>query len=472
MLSIKLTNLAVCRLRSRHFLLLFLLMLLLLIPLSVRAQDGGWEESFDGGELDGWEVGPDVAVTNGELVIGPGNFAARLGEFSDFELTFNMLGDQEAALRLVFYGRDESEYALVMFPGELFIERRVEGPPIAIGTSQPLSLTSGAWHTIELTMAGNDLQLLIDDQQLYNLQDENPLRPGALVFINIGSSEIAVDEISYVPLEVDSLPGEPGNGEEPPIEDEVMAEESQADSPLAPPVPTPSPTPTATGFSAFLQDLTTRQTDPLQLTSIAINLALSALFAFVLGQAYIHWGMSLSNRRSLAANFMLITVTTTFIILIVRSSVALSLGLVGALSIVRFRAAIKEPEELAYLFFVIGLGIGLGDNQRLLTLVALLVGLILIGLGRLFRRGGADVNLHLTVSGGGESQLDLDVLLSALKQHTKRLRLQRFDENAGRMEASFLVEFDDLKALQAARDTLRGIAPDLELIFLDNRGVV
>jgi hypothetical protein len=169
---------------------------------------------------------------------------------------------------------------------------------------------------------------------------------------------------------------------------------------------------------------------------------------------------------------MLITVTTTFIILIVRSSVALSLGLVGALSIVRFRAAIKEPEELAYLFFAIGLGIGLGDNQRLLTLVALLVGLILIGLGRLFRRGGSDVNLHLTVSGGGESQLDLELLLEALKPHTKRLRLQRFDENGERMEASFLVEFDNLAALQNARERLRELAPQLEITFLDNRGVV
>ena len=76
------------------------------------------------------------------------------------------------------------------------------------------------------------------------------------------------------------------------------------------------------------------------------------------------------------------------------------------------------------------------------------------------------------MSGGGQSRLDLDALLEALKQHTKRLRLQRFDENGERMEASFLIEFDDLNALQAARDRLRGMAPDLEITFLDNRGVV
>jgi hypothetical protein len=435
-------------------------------------------ESFEGENLEGWEIGPDVAVADGALVISSGNFAARLGEYADFRLTFKMRWDSEGAFRLVFYGREESEYALVLFPGELFIERRMSGPPIEIGTNQPHSLSSGTWHTFELTMAGKDLQLRIDEQQFYSVQDETPLRPGALVFINVGPSEIAVDDIRFEPQEVDGRPGEPGGEAEPPDEGpppgegDHPAEEPQGEGLLAPPIPTPTPTPMATGFEAFLQDLTARQTDPLQLTAIAINLALSALFAFILGQAYVYWGQSLSNRRSLAANFMLITVTTTFIILIVRSSVALSLGLVGALSIVRFRAAIKEPEELAYLFFAIGLGIGLGDNQRLLTLVALLVGLILIGLGRFFRRGGSNVNLHLTVAGGGESQLGLEVLTQALKRHTKRLRLQRFDENGDRMEASFMVEFDNLDALQEVRDNLRELAPQVEITFLDNRGVV
>ena len=57
----------------------------------------------------------------------------------------------------------------------------------------------------------------------------------------------------------------------------------------------------------------------------------------------------------------------------VKFSLALSLGLVGALSIVRFRAAIKEPEELVYLFFVISIGLSNGANQFLLSIFATLV---------------------------------------------------------------------------------------------------
>ncbi len=437
---------------------------------------GGLEESFDGGQLEGWELGPDVAVADGALIIGPGNFAARGGEFSDFQLTFKLRRDSEGAFRLGFYARDESEYALILFPGEAILERRKDGPPIPLANAGPQPAGADGWQNLDLTASGGRITLAIDGSQLFDVEEENPLRAGALVFLNIGASEIAIDDVKFVPLSAQAGVGEPAPPQEAPGEGpgqeggDVPGGEAAPGAALAP--PTATPTPAATGFSAFVQSLAASTADPLQLTTIVINLVLSALFALALGLAYVHWGMSLSNRRALAANFMLITVTTTFIIMIVRSSVALSLGLVGALSIVRFRAAIKEPEELAYLFFAIGIGIGLGDNQRVLTLLTLLLALVMIGLGRLVRKGSADVNLHLIVASEGAPPLDLDQVLDELKKHTRRLRLQRFDENGERMEASFLVEFDSLEAMQAAREQLRVLSPGVEITFLDNRGIV
>jgi len=64
--------------------------------------------------------------------------------------------------------------------------------------------------------------------------------------------------------------------------------------------------------------------------------------------------------------------------MIVKSSLALSLGLVGALSIVRFRAAIKEPEELVYLFLIIAIGLGCGANQLTITIIGIIFALVLI----------------------------------------------------------------------------------------------
>ena len=96
--------------------------------------------------------------------------------------------------------------------------------------------------------------------------------------------------------------------------------------------------------------------------AFVLDILLAALFGYLLGRLYIRCGRALSNRREFAHNFPLLVVTTMLVISIVKSSLALSLGLVGALSIVRFRSAVKEPEELIYLFLAIAIGLGL--NRR------------------------------------------------------------------------------------------------------------
>ena len=109
-----------------------------------------------------------------------------------------------------------------------------------------------------------------------------------------------------------------------------------------------------------LQELLNIQAIQISIPNFILNLFIVAILTFILSKVYINFGNSLSNRQAFAKNFIILGITTMIIITIVKSSLALSLGLVGALSIVRFRTAIKEPEELGYLFFVISLGLGLG----------------------------------------------------------------------------------------------------------------
>ncbi len=98
-------------------------------------------------------------------------------------------------------------------------------------------------------------------------------------------------------------------------------------------------------FQNFDQFLVS-QTPEVNIESLVISLLLAAILSFILSKIYIKYGTSLSNRKRFAGIFILLATTTTLIITVVKSSLALSLGLVGALSIVRFRAAIKEPEVL------------------------------------------------------------------------------------------------------------------------------
>ena len=116
----------------------------------------------------------------------------------------------------------------------------------------------------------------------------------------------------------------------------------------------------------------------LSITEFIINLLLTAILAMILKLIYQKFGNSLSNRKQFGGNFLMLAMTTMLIITVVKSSLALSLGLVGALSIIRFRSAIKEPEELGYLFLAISIGLGMGANQVLVTIVAITIILLMI----------------------------------------------------------------------------------------------
>ena len=88
----------------------------------------------------------------------------------------------------------------------------------------------------------------------------------------------------------------------------------------------------------------------LSVLDILIRLFTGLLLSLLIVYHYNKNSNSLSDRNFFSRTFPLILLTTLLVISVVKSSLALSLGLVGALSIVRFRTPIKEPEDLVYLF--------------------------------------------------------------------------------------------------------------------------
>lgn len=204
-----------------------------------------------------------------------------------------------------------------------------------------------------------------------------------------------------------------------------------------------------------------------------LNLLAAAVLSALLGRIYTRYGSSMSNRKLLAHNFLLITMTTMLIIAIVKSSLALSLGLVGALSIVRFRAAIKEPEELAFLFLAIAIGLGFGADQAIITLIAfVIIAAIIIARKRFTGKMGHNQNLFLTVYSEKPQKIELEQIVETLKSHCTDLNLKRFDESQNQLEASFLVEFRDFEQLKATKKALQEMNESIKISFLDNKGVV
>lgn len=204
-----------------------------------------------------------------------------------------------------------------------------------------------------------------------------------------------------------------------------------------------------------------------------INIILSAVLALVLSWIYGKYGDSLSNRKKFGKNFLLVTMTTMFIISIIKSSLALSLGLVGALSIIRFRAAIKEPEELAYLFFAIAIGLGLGADQTAITLLAfIIISIIVIVVKKFSKKFTDNQNLYLTIQSEGSKKIGIDAILEILKMNCDVVELRRLDETAELLEASFMVEAQNFDQIYNAKIELQKLNDSLKITFLDNKGLL
>ena len=97
--------------------------------------------------------------------------------------------------------------------------------------------------------------------------------------------------------------------------------------------------------------------------------------------------------------------------------------------------------------------------------------IILIALVRVFRKRDADISLHVAVTSRAPHKIDLDAVMQALKPHTTALKLMRFDENGDMLESSFLAEFRSIDQLKGARGALNRLSPQIEISFLDNKGV-
>jgi hypothetical protein len=223
--------------------------------------------------------------------------------------------------------------------------------------------------------------------------------------------------------------------------------------------------------SPLLEKFMQTQNVQVNTTEFFLNLLLTAFLAFVVARLYRAFGSALSNRQLFSKNFVLLAVITMMIITIVKSSLALSLGLVGALSIVRFRSAIKEPEELVYLFFCIAIGLGLGANQRGITIIAFLViGGIIIGNGLLSKKERPQ-NLILTLS-SPDPQAGSEDLVSLLQDHSSAASLKRIDVSENQLEASFIISLNSYEQLREIEKALKESHPDVSYTFLDTEGAL
>ena len=125
----------------------------------------------------------------------------------------------------------------------------------------------------------------------------------------------------------------------------------------------------------------------LSLIVIVFNIFYAGLIGTFIALIYRRYFMGVLFQKSFAVAIITVTMITALIIMVISGNLILSLGMVGALSIVRFRAAIKDPLDVVYIFWAVGSGIAIGVSQYSLVIIAVIaIGLVLALLSRVSTR--------------------------------------------------------------------------------------
>ena len=170
-----------------------------------------------------------------------------------------------------------------------------------------------------------------------------------------------------------------------------------------------------------------------------LDMALALLLAFGVGLfiffIYKKTYAGVMYSSSFGVTLVALTMITTLVILAVTSNVVLSLGMVGALSIVRFRTAIKEPLDIAFLFWSIAAGIVLAAGMIPLAVFgSVMIGIILL----IFANHKDMSNPYIVVltCDGHESE---ENAIAYLKQNTKRCSVKSKSARRGTVELNLEV---------------------------------
>jgi len=215
-------------------------------------------------------------------------------------------------------------------------------------------------------------------------------------------------------------------------------------------------------FEKYLTDFSST----INIWSFALNLLIVTLIAYIIKLFYIRFGRAISDRRKFSNNFIPLALGTLLIITVIKSSIALSLGLVGALSIVRFRSAIKDPEELTMLFLIIGLGLIGGADKPILAIVSfsLILPILLVN-SRLAKTTNAVsnkafLNVHTSIR-------DIAELTKLVEPFTSYLEIKRVDSLKAGLHASFLCALEDANQLQQILSSVQEKDAEAKVSFVE-----
>ena len=186
---------------------------------------------------------------------------------------------------------------------------------------------------------------------------------------------------------------------------------------------------------------------------ILIGLLMGALVGLIIAFVYKRCYRGVLYSPSFAMTLMMLTLITTPVVMCIKSNISLSMGMVGALSIVRFRTAVKDPMDTAYMFWALTMGILLGAELYVHALmVVLVIGIILFLLS--FLHLGKNNAYLLVVHYDDYAEQDITQLL---RRTVKQRKLRSKTVTRSGAEMTVEVRLDSKQDLVAAVLNLEGV---------------
>ncbi len=207
-----------------------------------------------------------------------------------------------------------------------------------------------------------------------------------------------------------------------------------------------------------------------------VAIILSLVLSFLVKLTYLKVGRALNDKDYFSDTFIPLAIITTLVITVIKFSLALSLGLVGALSIVRFRAAIKEPEELVYLFFIISIGLANGANQFLLSTISTLIIIFFLFLRNFYQskkskdfKFNSDSNI-LSINIINNKKKNIEDVIKQLNPQLKYLKLKSANIEKNQSTYVFWYDLDD-KQINSFLNNIKKLSDEnLELSIYSKTG--
>jgi len=169
---------------------------------------------------------------------------------------------------------------------------------------------------------------------------------------------------------------------------------------------------------------------------VLFSMFLAIVVALVISQIYKHTHRGMNFELSFMSTLVLLAPIVAVVMLFIRGDLVLSLGLIGSLSIIRFRTPIKDTRDMVFLFWTIAVGLGCGTyNWGVVIISTIFISLVMIGL--YFFKYGRSENTDYVLVVSGEKTAGNESLEEVITRYVEDVKMRSYETSGDQWEIIF-----------------------------------